>query len=271
MAGPELTPDVTGNPRVEVFFDPADLHVDTYRLRMIRFSEDRTWLVRGGVDVAPGVAALDWEVPFQTLATYRAEMFDAAGASLGFSDASSITVDFEGTVVHNPLAPTVFAPVKILPGSIAPLGRPFDGQLVDTEDGEGRFIGSGRRGLRNVTVSLRTDTIEAANDMQRVLGAYGKSLPGVVCIRTSSSIRWPRTFFAQGDLSETERTIHAGGERIQWDGRMNEATPPSPGIVTPLLTYADLDAAFPSYAARDAFYGTYTAQDRDYSLAGLAD
>jgi len=271
MAGPLLTVDTSGNPRVEVFADPDDLHPDAVRVRMLRLSEDRTWLVRGGVDVAPGIAALDWEVPFQVPVSYRLEMFAADNVSLGFTDPSTVTVDYTGTVVHQPLSPDLWAPVRILAGSAAQLVRPVDGELVDTESGfVSHWVGSNRRGLRDVPVSLLTETLAAANQLQAMLGTYTTKQVGVLCIRTSDGVRWPRTFFAQGDLTEIERNVRFRGQMIQFDAAMNEAEPPYPGLVVPLLTYDDLDVAYASYHARDAAYATYTDQDRDYSLAGLA-
>lgn len=271
MAGPLLTVDTSGNPRVEVFFDPDDLDPDTARVRMWRYSEDREWLVRGGVDVAPGIAALDWEVPFQTPATYRLEQFAADDIPLGFTDPSTVTVDYTGTVVHQPLSPDLWAPVRILSGSAATLTRPFDGEFVETEGSVvGHWVGSVRRGLRDVPVSLLTETLEAAGQLQEALGTYMTRQVGVLCIRTSDGIRWPRTFFAQGDLTEVERNVKFRGQLIQFDAQMNEAKPPYPGLVVPLLTYDDLDVAYATYDLRDAAYATYTAQDRDYSLAGLA-
>lgn len=271
MAGPLLTVDTSGNPRVEVFADPDDLHPDTARVRMLRYSENRTWLVRGGVDVAPGVAALDWEVPFQVPATYRLEMTAADGVSLGFTDPSTVTVNYTGTVVHQPLSPDLWAPVRILKSSASSLGRPFDGEFVETEGGVvGHWVGSNRRGLRDVPVSLLAETLGAADMIQAILGTYETQQVGVICIRTSDRIRWPRTFFAHGDLEEIERNLKFRGQLIQFDAAMSEAEPPYPGLVVPLLTYDDLDVAYATYDLRDAAYSTYTDQDRDYSLAGLA-
>jgi len=272
MAGPTLTPNLTENPWVEVFFDPGDLHPDTVTMRVYRYSEGRTWLTRGGVDITPGQAVLDFEVPFQTQSTYRAAQFDADGLPLGFTDPSSITVDYTGTVVHQPLAPsTLWAPVRVLHGSAAELVRPEPGDVVDIEGGTvGRWIGTGRRGLRGVPVSLLAESLDAADRVQAMLGDYTTRQVGVLCIRTSDRIRWPRTFFARGDLTEFDLTDE-DDVLVQFTASADEVEPPFPGLVRPLLTYADLDAAFPSYADRDAEFGTYTTQDRAYEYAGFAD
>lgn len=269
MAGPTLTPDVAANPFVEVFFE--DLHTDAARLDVYRLSDDREWLVRGGVDVAAGVAALDFEVPFKTQASYRAVQRDVLGNSLGFTDTSTITVDYTGTVVHQPLVPAqLWAPVTLMVGSGQKLLRPAEGDLVGVEGAAmDRWIGTPRRGLRGVPVRFMAETIEAADLVQAMLGTYVTKQIQVLCIRTSEVVRWPRTFFARGDLTEVEKNVRLGGHLLDFEASMDESEPPYPGLVVPLLTYDDLDA-FGDYAAQDAGWITYTARDRAYELAGLA-
>ena len=271
MAGPELTVDVSANPRVEVFFDAGELDGDTARLRMYRFSENRTWLVRGGVDVVPGSAALDFEVPFNTVATYRAEMFDGAGQSLGFTDTSSTEVEYEGTVVHQPLAPSLWAHMTVLDGSGASLVRPTAGELVGVEGAvPARWIGTRRRGLVDTLVSLGASTVEDADRFQFMLSSYTTQQLGILCIRTSDGIRWPRTFFARGEFAEIDWDVRLGGEYIVFEAASTEVEPPFPGITTPLLSYSDMSEAFSTYTALAAAIPTYTQSARSYEYAGLA-
>ncbi|KQQ65084.1 hypothetical protein ASF63_14040 [Microbacterium sp. Leaf320] len=264
-----MSVDVSGNPFVEVFF--SSVAPGTSSLKIYRLSEDRQWVVRGGIGIATGVAALDFEAPFQTPATYRAEQFDALGNSLGFTDSATTSVDYAGTVVHNPLVPaSLWASMHITGDSVAPLVRPTDGEMVYVEGAPvGKWIGTRRQGLRDVEVSLETQTLADANRVQAMLGTYETQQVGVLCIRTSARIRWPRTFFARGDLSEKELNVRFGGELVRFDSRMDEVEPPFPGLVTPLLTYDDLDA-FGNYTAQDAGWLTYTDRDRAYELAGLS-
>lgn len=271
MAGPTLTPNMDGNPWVEVF--PESVPAGTATLRMYRYSENRTWLVRGGVDVAPGVAMQDFEVPFRTPATYRAECFNSAGTSLGFTESSTIELDIEGTWVHQPLQPLLATRVNLRLDSNSGLIREVPGESAYPEGAVvGRWIGARRRGLRGVNIALRTTTLEAANTLQAMVGAYDETEQlGVLCLRTSSAIRWPRTFFfAVPELVEQAITVHVSGERIHFDAVADEVEPPFPGLVMPLLTYDDLDAYYGTYSAQDAAYATYTDRDRDYSLAGFA-
>lgn len=271
MAVPELTADTTGNPFVEAFFDPDTLDPATHHIRILRLSEGRSWFVRGGYNVTPGVAAIDWECPFQTEVFYRAEMFDADDVSLGLTEPGGTFLDYTGTVVHQPLAPDLWASVRILDGSAAALNRPLRGGFVEPSSATvGWWVGAGRSGLRDVPVSFLTETLVAADRVQAMLGSYTTQQVGVLCIRTSDAIRWPRTFFAQGNLTEVELTVKHGGELVQFDAVMNEAKPPAATIATPLLSYSDMSVAFDTYTALSAAIPTYTESSRSYEYAGLA-
>jgi len=265
-----LTPNTEGCPFVEVFIDTVDCPAGTATMRVYRLSDNRTWLVRGGVDIAPGVAALDYEIPFQVDVAYRAECFDNTGVSLGYAEAGSITLDYEGTIIHQPLTPSLYVGVTLRPDSyLAPMTRPTPGAAIFTEaGGPARWVGGIRQGQVGTAVSVFVANSYDADTLQSIMGAYETSQVAVVCIRTSTLTRWPRTFFAQGDLAET--WLSRVSDRYQFDSTMTEVNPPFPGLSTPLLTYDDLDASYATYDAMDAAYATYTDKDRDYSLAGAA-
>jgi hypothetical protein len=272
MPGPLLTADVTGNPWVEVFFDPGDLDPDCVRLRIYRQSENRTWLVRGGVDVATGVAALDFEAPFQTTSSYRAAQYDVAGEFIAYTESSDTVLDVDGTWIHNPLEPAGGIFVELDDESAREISRPTPGELVYPEAAEiPHRIGSIRRGVEGASVVFNIDGVSNMTKFDEMLGAYGTQKVGVLCLRTSDPVMWPRTFFVAADaFPVTDKTIRFGGDWVQVRASCDEVQPPYEGLVVPLLTYDDLDAAYADYDARDAAYATYTEQDRDYSLAGLA-
>lgn len=276
MPGPELTVNTTGNPYVEVFFDPADLNVATARIRIYRFSDNRTWLVRGGVDVAPGVAAVDFEAPFGVPSVYRAEQFDSAGASLGYTPSSTATLDVTVPWVHNPLYPgeaVQLGEYALLKGTASKTTRPLIGDAYQTQGSTvATWIGSRRRGLVGLPVGFAVDSLEAMDGLQRMLGDYDAPRVGVLCLRTPPPVRIPRTLFTTAQEPEEQfGNTQWGGERSNFWFTGIEVKPPFPGIVESLLSYADLDAAYATYSARDAAYASYYDQDRDYSLAGLAD
>lgn len=274
MAGPELTLSVTGNPFVEVYFDPADLDADTVRLRIYRLSEGRTWKVRGGWDVAVGVPAIDWECPFQTSAAYRAEMFDVSGASIGFTDTTTINLDIDDVWVHNPLSPELavnLGPIG-LKAEQRSTGRPLRGESVETEGAAGvRRIGSGRSGVRGYRMGFAVTSTADMDTIQAMLGTYETPQVGVLCIRTPPPVRIPRTFFTTVD-DDDERSIDTnwGGGRSDFTFIANEADPPFVGLVTALLSYEDMEAAYSTYEEAEAAYATYEEATRDYSLAGLS-
>ena len=275
MAGPTLTQDLTGNPWVEVFFNPADLDPACTSLRIYRLSENRTWLVRGGVDIAPGVAALDFEVPFQTACSYRAEMFDVSGVSLGFTDITETTVNVSDMWVHNPLDPTRsvnLGPHGIRAESMPSVRRPTVGETVWVEGSTvGRRVGSGRRGVVGGMLGFVAETLATANALQAMLGTYEVQQVGVLCVRTPPPTRIPRTLFAGvRDPEEVDLDTAWGGTRTDFWFSFDEVAPPFPGLVKPLLTYDDIDT-FGTYTAQDANWSTYTDRDRAYELAGLAE
>lgn len=265
-----LTPNTDGCPFVEVFIDTPDVPAGTATMRVYRLSDGRVWLVRGGVDIAPGVAALDYEVPFQSVAAYRAECFDSSGVSLGFADAGTITLDIEGTMIHQPLTPSLYVSVVLQPGSyLSPLVRGNPGTPIQTEaGGPARWIGGARQGLTGVALSIFVKDDYDADTLQAIIGTYDAPQLPVLCIRTSTLTRWPRTFFVQGDMAET--WLSRRSDRYSFDATVTEVNPPHPGLSTPLLTYDDLDASYATYDLMDAAYATYTEKDRDYSLAGAA-
>lgn len=272
MAGPELTADTSGNPRVEVFFDPTDLDPDAVRLRMYRLSEGRTWKVRGGVDSAVGVAALDWECPFGVESAYRAEMFDADGVSLGFTDSSSIVLDVAEAWVHNPLDPS--GGVSLGKHGLLDHGgitRPTVGAVVFTEGASvGVRMGARRRGVVGLQLGFAAESVAVADALSAMLGEYETPRLGVLCLRAPGAVRFPRTFFMSvDDPTEVSVDVTWGGSRSNFVFTATEVAPPHPGLVPPFLTYEDMEAAYGTYEAAEAAYATYEEAQRDYSLAGL--
>lgn len=273
MAAPTLTAYTTDNPWVEVFLAGGSVAVGTTRIRYYRQSEGRTWLVRGGVDVAPGVAAQDFEAPFGVVSSYRAEQFDASGVSLGFTDTATITLNVTGTWVHNPLEPVTGLEVELDDVSATSIVRPTPGDFVYPDGATvGRRIGSRRRGVSGMQLSLSVFGTAAANTFQAMLGDYESDKLATLCLRTSETVRWPLTFFFSSDeFDEQDVDVRRGGDWLQFVAKVTEVAPPFPGLVKPLLTYDDLDAFYGTYSAQDAAYATTTARDRDYTLAGYAD
>lgn len=266
---PAFTLYMDGNPSVEIFF--TNYVAGTVRVRLYRYSEGRTWLVRGGVDIAPSVAVRDYEVPSGVTSTYRAEMFDEAGNSLGFNAPASVTMPEFGPVVHQPMDPALFAPVTVLLDTAQTLVRRTPGELTYTEGSTvGRRIGVQRRGLSGAQLEFMTDTIADADMVQAMLGTYETEQVAVLCFRTPPPIRLPRTLFcASESLEEIETDVHMGGTAVRYRMQVDEVEPPFPGLVKPTLTYDDIDTVG-SYTVQDGLWATYSDRDRAYELAGQA-
>lgn len=92
MSAPVLTvfTDAAPCPRVEVFFPSFD--AGTVSVTVFRISGGREFQVRGAVRAATAgsLSRIDFEVPFNEAVSYRAEQFDAAGVSLGFTPTTTL-------------------------------------------------------------------------------------------------------------------------------------------------------------------------------------
>lgn len=263
--------DMSPVPRVEVTF--TSVPTGTATATTYRITGDRTMRVRGMVGVAAsgGFGGVDTEPPFNQQITYRAELFDASGTSLGFTESATTVVPFAGTVIHQPLDPSRSVQVVAQLGAAAEIKRPFIGELVRPL---GRsvpvYVGSGRTGIEDVALDCITDTREQAEALESVFGGYDgdEQLP-VVCFRTSLPMGLPQPLFALVQTPTRQPfEAHTGGEGIIWKLSGSEAAPPAEAIVLALLTYQDLETAFTDYATLEAAYLTYLDMETDFDLAG---
>lgn len=265
-------PQMTPVPRVEFKFD--ELLPGTTRATVFRLTGKSTKRVRGAINVyaAGGFSGIDTEAPFNVKLTYRAEMFNAAGVSLGFTDARVVTVAFDGTVVHQPLDPTRAALVDLRPKFAEEISRPFEGEVVYPIGSTlGVYIGSGRQGVTGVDLTVITDTLDQADAFASIWGDPSEDQPQlpVVCIRTQPEWRLPMPLFAAVlDPTEARFDTDLGGETINWPMRGTEVRPPVEALARALLTYADFEASFSTYEAFENAYLTYFNAESDFDLAG---
>lgn len=257
-------------PMVEVFFPnlPAAATAVTVR----RVSGDQKHDLRGAVKtrVAGALTRVDYEVPFGVPAQYQAQMFNASGASIGWTGGRAITLAEEGTWIHNVLDPAGAVRVHFRPQAGQEISRGLNGEVVQVL---GRRVGvlvtSGRNGVTGVTLDVLTDTVEDADKVQALLGSADRPLGGVLCIRLGANerLRLPRPFYAAVlDITEAPVTFAEGGEYIEHRMSGTEASPPAPGVFIPLLTRGHVDAFYKTRAAFDAAYPSRIAADRDYRL-----
>lgn len=303
MSAPILTPftDAAPCPRVEVFFedfDPGTTHVTVYRL-----AGGREFQVRGAVRAATAgsFARIDFEVPFNVPVSYRAEQFDAAGLSLGFTATTTLGDAVEGlppaldlvpeddlapvmtvvgaglvsreTWMHNPLNPQGAVRVELGGGSAHEIVRPSPG-VVSRPLGRrvGVVLSEPRQGVTGIMLDVRTTTPEDADAVQAMFGDGG--MPPVVCIRLGSNyniMRVPQPLFLSAlSVSEIDVGYQFGDGEISHPIEGDEVDPPIPGLFVPLLRRKDLNAAFATRAAMNGAALTRGDINRLYEYAGLA-
>lgn len=273
---PTLTTYTTYDPcpRVEVLFSSfasGTVKVDVYQL-----ADGRTRLISGGVKavVSGALSRIDFTIPPNIPVSYRAEMFDAAGLSLGFTDATTVTLPMAAgeMSVHNPLNPQGAVKVIAMGTAAESISRPVDGQTVFPLNRHvGVMVAGQRHGVQGLVMDCYTETLDDADRLQALLGGYIRVSVPVLCFRTGSRMRIPKPLFLGVlDMGEEAQTLAFGGAIIAQRITGDEVDPPTPALVVPLLTRADLNAAYATRAALNAAYLTRLDADRAYSLAGTA-
>jgi hypothetical protein len=259
-------------PYVEVLFN--SFAVGTQTVTVFRLADGREYKVRDAIAAATAgsLTRLDYELPPMIPVTYRAQMFDADGLPLGFTDTATVTVNNTDTWVHNPLDPSTSIRVRFTDEAASVLRRPTPGETFWPE---GRTVGvliSGQRqGLRGVNLSFTTETFADADKFQAMLGAYDSRTVPVLCFRTPPPMRIPRPLFAAvDDAGELDVAVPYGFEELDWAIAADEVAPPTPALVVPLLTNADLNAFYATNAALNSDNLTGLAVNRRYDLAGTA-
>jgi hypothetical protein len=273
---PELTVYLDANPapRVEVLL--TKLTADVATVTVYRLAAGREYQVRGAVNAATAgsLTRIDNEVPFGIPVTYRAELFDAQGLSLGFTGTSVVQLDVPDMWVHNPLDPhgAVRADFR---GQDAPdLTRPSEGDVYYPQGRRvGVLISGQRRGLSGVRLDLIVDSEAEADRFAEMLGTYSADTVPALCFRVGAGqpVRLPRPFFA-AVLSSTEQDLRPvlGIDSFGYLITGDEIDPPAVGIVVPLLTNADLNATYATNAELNGDNLTNLAVNRRYDLAGTA-
>lgn len=269
--------DAAPCPRVEVLFSTLDPAATS--LTVFRVAAGRTYTVRGGLRVATAGAftRIDFEVPFGVEVTVYAEMFDAAGLSLGVTDSAVTTLWVDDTWVHNPLNPDGAVRVMFRGNAARSINRPTNADVVFPQGRRvGVIVGGGARsGIRDVVLDVVTDTVEDADKFAALLGGYESRTTPVLCFRIGASdrVRLPRPFFVgvAGNAAEEDMTYTRGfGETIAHPLQGSEVDPPAPGLFVPLLTNADINAFYASNADVNSDSSSNLEINRKYEIAGTA-
>lgn len=303
MSAPILTPytDDAPCPRVEVFFEdfvPGTTHVTVYRL-----AHGLDMQMRGAVMAPTGgtLTRIDFECPFNTPVTYRAEQFDASGVSLGFTPGATLgeivdglapstdlapAVDLApggevvgtglisaGTWLHNPLDPQGAMRVILGGTSAQRIVRESPG-VVSRPKGRrvGVVLSEPRQGVSGLAIEVHTHTAEDADRLQTMFGDGG--MTPVVCVRLGSDydvMRVPQPLFLSTlSVPEIDMTYSVGGGWISHLIEGDEVDPSVPGLFIPLLRAADINVSFATAAELNAAHLTAADVNRRYDLAGAA-
>lgn len=275
MSAPTLTAyaDAAPCPRVEVFFPSFDAGTATVTVYRLAGGVERQ--VRGAVNAPTGgtLTRIDFEVPFNIPATYRAEQFDAGGVSLGFTPSASVTVVSDQTWMHNPLNPEGSAVVFFADDGGWSVTRPTPG-VVSRPKGRrvGVVLSEPRQGVTGLSLTVRTSTLEDADLVQAMCG--DQNMPPVLCVRLGGDdmkLRVPQPLFLSAlSVAEVDMNTRWGGTELAHAVQGDEVDPPIPGLFVPLLTRADLNAFFATRAALNAGGLTRADINRRYDLAGTA-
>lgn len=263
-----------GSPKVEVQL--SGLSASVARVTGYRLANGREQLVRGMIDVAVsgGGTWVDFAVPAQQ-ATYKVELFDSSGSSLGFSESVDVELGFTGCWMHNPLSPSGAVKVTLLDSAGASLSRPVPGAVVYPKGRRvGVMVANPRRGVSGGVFDVYCDDLGTADKIQAFLGDYTTTTVPVICIRPGVDYAGFRVasplFLGVLDIAEEGVNVRYGGgatiQRISGD----EVSEPAPGVFVPLLTRADLNAYYATRGALNAAYLTRLAANGDYELAGYA-
>ncbi len=275
-AGPELTVylDTNPAPRVEVLL--SDLPAGVESVTVYRLAAGRQYQVRGAVNAATAgaLSRIDFEVPFGIPVTYRAELFDADGLSLGFTESSTVQVDCPDTWVHNPLDPAGSVQVDFRGTEAPELTRQSEGDVYYPQGRRvGVLISGQRRGLSDVKLELIVDSEAEADRFSLLLGGYATDTVPALCVRVGADqpVRLPKPFFA-AVLSSSEQDLRPvlGIDSFAYQLTGQEIAPPAVGIIVPLLTNADLNAAYRSNTVLNSSNISNLAINRRYELAGTA-
>jgi len=272
-----LTPYVDQNPGIRVQISITDLPPSAQTVNITRSVEGRTMKVRGGVNLFAigGAQVMDFETPIGATATYRAELIDINGLSLGFANTSSNTLPATSipgsayAVIHQPLKPVlnVIAPLDAETSDV--VINPIPGGLFYPEGAAvGTWVGGRRQGIQGMKLTIQAMSFADADEFRSMFGDYSSDFPSVICVRTIPPVRLPRVLFAS--VSELHESVDYVNSRVIFQLIVDEVAPPSPGLIIPVLRREDIDAAFTTRAARAAGYATRIQRDADYSKAGLA-
>ena len=268
--------DMNPVPRVLVDVPVSEFPVGAVAVSLTRTAEGRTFKVRGGqmLPVGSPAVVLDPEAPFGVESSYTVLGHDADGNVTGSFPVGTVTLDFDGCVVQQPLDARLAVEVTALRGFASSTTRDTPGGLAYPQ---GRalpgLVGLGpRRGLKDLPIEVLLSSYADADKLQETLGTYERAQLPVWLIRTPPSFRVPRVFFCHvPQLVEVDVAPVSSGAIVVFSASVTEVKPPAEGISGAVLTHSDMKVFFATHTQVKAAYVTHSDVKRDTSLIGAAD
>jgi hypothetical protein len=269
-------PDMAPVPRVLVDVPVSLFPAGSVTVSITRTCEGRTIDVPGGqrLSVASPAIVIDPEPGFKVRSSYTVTGYDATNQPVGSFPVGSVIVDFDGTVIQQPLDPNLAVLVDRLSSTANEIRRDAPGELVYPQAQElPSLVGLGpRRGVQGLRMDVRVRSAADADMLQATLGGYGgqaRQLP-IWLVRTPPGQRIPRILFCSV-FSLVERDVSHFSVKVPFSAVVTEVRRPAAGITAAGLTYSDVGVFFSTYSALGAAYATYSDIRRDTSLIGAAD
>lgn len=247
-------PDMKPCPRIKVEINDVP---DGYTLTLYRIWDKFKSVVRDAqrTFAGGGFTAFDYEAPRGVTVTYRAELFDADGASQGFSDSASTLLEGSKStaIFQDPLDPANAIEVTLSDsfGGVLTQGR--SGQLYQLTSGRVVSLLGMMGKLTGVDLSAQTHTLDDAERFRDVLNV------GNVLVRTvRAGHLLPRLLYVTvGATSAVPQDLQNGGEWVKWPITGNEIDSPDLGIVVPVITWQTYIDTFPTWNDFNAAYLTW--------------
>lgn len=267
--------DMSPVPRVLVDVPVEDFPAGSVTVSLQSTVEGRTMFVRGGVRKAATapLIVLDPEPGLMVPTSYTVVGYAADGTVVGTWPIGATVVEFDGTVIQQPLDPRLSVRVARLEETAREVSRSTPGELVYPQGSVlPGLVGLGpRRGVHGLKLDVLVDSEEAADALQRTLGTYDTPQLPIWLVRTPPGQRFPRIFFCHVPELVEIPVFGARNPLSRFQATVSEVRPPAPGIAVAALTHSDMKVFFTTHSEVKAEYATHSDVKRDTSLIGAAD
>lgn len=257
---PSIAPELTGytdaSPCPHVIVNVTEVAASTVTGTLHRIHGNDDDIVPGaeGIPATAGFVRTDYYAPLGVPIAYRVEMFDANGASLGFTDAGAIILNVPDSTcwISSPYDPAKSVMVELDDQSGSALRQTVNSS-VHLIGGRRIVISEASYGYESIPLSFWVSTKEEADAAEAVfIDGLGLSV-----IRVAPPMAVPRLLYAYGMPTRQEVNLPGGVQDTFFDLTVDEASAPTTVIIAAVLTYARYVNNLGSYAEFTQMYGTY--------------